>query len=108
MACASSSRAWSNCRCPACKARWSRCSSSSATTCSGLTALTRQTVGASATALTDAAVLYIPVEIVDTLVKTRPGLARDIGAAIDYRQGLGDKALAEVGESRLTEALVIA
>ena len=74
----------------------------------GLTALTRQAVGASATALADAAVLYIPVSIVDTLVKTRPGLARDIGAAIDYRQGLGDKALSEVGESRLSEALVIA
>ena len=74
----------------------------------GLTALTRQTVGASATALSYVAVLYIPVEIVDTLVKTRPGLARDIGSAIDYRQGLGDKALSEVGETRLPEALVIA
>ncbi len=74
----------------------------------GLTALTRQTVGAIATAMSYTAVLYIPVEIVDTLVKTRPGLARDIGAAIDYRQGLGDKALAEIGETRLPEALVIA
>jgi small-conductance mechanosensitive channel len=74
----------------------------------GLTALTRQTVGASATALTDVAVLYIPVTIVDTLVKTRPGLARDIGAAIDYRQGLGAKALSEIGEARPSEALVIA
>jgi small-conductance mechanosensitive channel len=74
----------------------------------GLTALTRQTVGASATALTDVAVLYIPVTIVDTLVKTRPGLARDIGAAIDYRQGLGDKALAEFGETRVTDSLVLA
>jgi small-conductance mechanosensitive channel len=74
----------------------------------GLTALTRQTVGASATALTDVAVLYIPVTIVDTLVKTRPGLARDIGAAIDYRQGLGAKALSELGEARPSEALVIA
>jgi small-conductance mechanosensitive channel len=74
----------------------------------GLTALTRQTVGASATALSYVAVLYIPVSIVDTLVKTRPGLARDIGSAIDYRQGLGQKALAEIGESRVPEALVIA
>ena len=38
----------------------------------GLTALTRQAVGASATASTDVAVLYIPVGIVDKLVKTRP------------------------------------
>ncbi|MEQ1736519.1 MAG: mechanosensitive ion channel family protein, partial [Rhodoglobus sp.] len=74
----------------------------------GLTALTRQTVGASASALSYVAVLYIPVSIVDTLVKTRPGLARDIGSAIDYRQGLGDKALSEIGETRLSEALVIA
>lgn len=74
----------------------------------GLTALTRQTVGAMATALSYTSVLYIPVEIVDTLVKTRPGLARDIGAAIDYRQGLGDKALSAVGETRVTDALVIA
>jgi small-conductance mechanosensitive channel len=74
----------------------------------GLTALTRQTVGAMATALSWTAVLYIPVEIVDALVKTRPGLARDIGSAIDYRQGLGDKALIAIGETRLPEALVIA
>ena len=74
----------------------------------GLTALTRQAVGASATALDDVAVIYIPVAIVDTLVKTRPGLARDIGSAIDYRQGLGTKALIEFGESRGTEAMVIA
>jgi len=74
----------------------------------GLTALTRQTVGASATALVDVAVLYIPVSILDTLVKTRPGLAQDIGTAIDHRQELGRKALSEHGEPRVPEALVIA
>ncbi|MEO5921497.1 MAG: cyclic nucleotide-binding domain-containing protein, partial [Pseudolysinimonas sp.] len=74
----------------------------------GLTALTRQAVGASVVALTDVAVLYIPVAIVDTLVKTRPGLARDIGSAIDYRQGLGEKALLEFGAERAIETLVIA
>ena len=74
----------------------------------GLTALTRQAVGASATALEDVAVLYIPVTIVDTLVKTRPGLARDIGSAIDYRQGLGKRALSEHGEVHAVDALVIA
>jgi small-conductance mechanosensitive channel len=74
----------------------------------GLTALTRQAIGASATALADVAVLYIPVEIVDRLVKTRPGLARDIGSAIDYRQGLGVRALIDYGESRGSESMVIA
>ncbi|HEV7742045.1 MAG TPA: mechanosensitive ion channel domain-containing protein [Pseudolysinimonas sp.] len=74
----------------------------------GLTALTRQSVGARATALTDAALLYIPVGIVDELVKTRPGLARDIGASIDHRQHLGEKALASFGEPHALDALVIA
>jgi CRP-like cAMP-binding protein len=74
----------------------------------GLTALTRQAVGSQGIALTDAAVLYIPVSIVDTLVKSRPGLARDIGAAIDHRQDLGEKALATYGEPRALDALVIA
>jgi small-conductance mechanosensitive channel len=74
----------------------------------GLTALTRQTVGAEAIALSYVAVLFIPVEIVDTLVKTRPTLARDIGSAIDYRQGLATKALSDVGETRLADSLVIA
>ncbi|HEX7835424.1 MAG TPA: mechanosensitive ion channel family protein [Pseudolysinimonas sp.] len=74
----------------------------------GLTALTRQVVGASAVALEWVAVLYIPVSIVDALVKSRPGLARDIGSAIDYRQGLGKRALTEAGEVHATENLVIA
>jgi hypothetical protein len=59
-------------------------------------------------ALTDAAVLYLPVAIVDALVTSRPRLARDIGAAIDYRQDLGEKALAEYGEPRVLDSLVIA
>jgi small-conductance mechanosensitive channel len=74
----------------------------------GLTALTRQAVGAVGTALTDVAVLYIPVAIVDALVKTRPGLARDIGTAIDHRQDMGEKALATFGEPRQLDSLVIA
>jgi hypothetical protein len=65
-------------------------------------------VGASAVALEYVSVLYIPVSIVDALVKTRPGLARDIGSAIDYRQGLGKRALTEYGEAHGTESLVIA
>ena len=74
----------------------------------GLTALTRQAVGAVGTAVTDVAVLYIPVSIVDALVKTRPGLARDIGSAIDHRQDMGTKALSSYGEPRQLDSLVIA
>jgi small-conductance mechanosensitive channel len=74
----------------------------------GLTALTRQAVASIGTALTDTAVLYIPVAIVDALVKTRPALARDIGSAIDHRQTMGSEALASYGEPRQLDALVIA
>jgi CRP-like cAMP-binding protein len=74
----------------------------------GLTALTRQTVGAIGTAVTDVAVLYIPVAIVDVLVKSRASLARDIGTAIDHRQDIGRRALTQYGESRSPASLVIA
>jgi CRP-like cAMP-binding protein len=74
----------------------------------GLTALTRQAVGAIGTALTDVAVLYIPVKIVDALVKSQPSLARDIGSAIDHRQHMGSEALATYGEAPQLESLVIA
>jgi small-conductance mechanosensitive channel len=74
----------------------------------GLTALTRQAVGAVGTALTDVAVLYIPVRIVDALVKSQPSLARDIGSAIDHRQHMGSEALATYGEAPQLDTLVIA
>jgi CRP-like cAMP-binding protein len=73
----------------------------------GLTALTRQAVATTAVALVDVAVLIVPVEVVDTLVKTRPGLARDIGVAMDHRQEQGEKALAAAGETPGSDALVI-
>ena len=73
----------------------------------GLTALTRQAVAATATAATDVAVLVVPVALVDTLVKLRPGLARDIGMAIDHRQELGERALAAAGGSTDADSLVI-
>ncbi|CAN5318266.1 mechanosensitive ion channel family protein [soil metagenome] len=63
----------------------------------GLTALTRQGVSARVTALTDLAVLFVPVEVLDGLVKTRPKLARDIGQEIDNRRALAYKALAAAG-----------
>jgi small-conductance mechanosensitive channel len=74
----------------------------------GLTALTRQAVGAVGTALTDVAVLYIPVKLVDALVKSQPSLARDIGSAIDHRQHMGSEALASYGEAPQLDTLVIA
>ena len=74
----------------------------------GLTALTRQAVAVTATVVDELAVLHIPVAIVDTLVKTRPALARDIGLAIDHRQQLGAKVLADAGQAPTPDSMVIA
>jgi len=73
----------------------------------GLTALTRQVVGADLTAVVDLAVLFIPTAVIDGVVKARPALARDIGQAIDSRQELGHKAMTTAGEQNHA-ALVIA
>ena len=73
----------------------------------GLTALTRQTVGVNAVVVDELAVLFLPVALVDTLVKTRPALARDIGLAIDHRQQMGAKVLRARREPEPT-SLVIA
>jgi hypothetical protein len=74
----------------------------------GLTALTRQAVASEVVALADLAVLFVPAPVIDALVKARPALARDIGQAIDSRQHLGERALADAGEQRLAASLVIA
>jgi CRP-like cAMP-binding protein len=63
----------------------------------GLTALTRQAVVTTAVALTDVAVLRVPVAVLDSLVKTRPDLARDIGVELDHRRTLTEAALKAVG-----------
>ena len=63
----------------------------------GLTALTRQGVSARIVATTDLAVLFVPVAVLDGLVKTRPKLARDIGQEIDNRRTLAYKALEAAG-----------
>jgi CRP-like cAMP-binding protein len=63
----------------------------------GLSALTRQGVAARIVATTDLAVLFIPTSVLDTLVKTRPRLARDIGQEMDNRLGLARTALAAAG-----------
>lgn len=64
----------------------------------GVTALTRQVAGAEVVAVTDVAVLYIPLAVIDALVKAHPELARDMGQAIDTRHRLVVKALTDAGE----------
>lgn len=73
----------------------------------GITALTRQAVGADVVALVDLAVLFVPTAVIDAMVRSRPALARDIGQAIDSRQELGQRALGQAGEAGLP-GLVIA
>ncbi len=63
----------------------------------GLTALTRQGVSARITATSDLAVLFVPVSVLDGLVKSRPRLARDIGQEIDNRRTLAYSALSAAG-----------
>ena len=66
----------------------------------GLSALTRQGLQASQTANTDLAVLFVPVGVLDELVKARPKLARDVGHELDNRRILAREALEAVGEHR--------
>ncbi len=63
----------------------------------GLTALTRQGVTARVVATTDLAVLFVPVGVLDQLVKTRPRLARDIGQELDNRLQQAREALRSAG-----------
>jgi small-conductance mechanosensitive channel len=74
----------------------------------GLTALTRLAVITTAVAVTEVEVLKIPVTVLDTLVKTRPDLARDIGVELDHRQALAETALKAVGIEVPAESLIIA
>ncbi|HWH97730.1 MAG TPA: mechanosensitive ion channel domain-containing protein [Pseudolysinimonas sp.] len=64
----------------------------------GVTALTRQIAGAEVVALVDLAVLFIPLPVIDALVRTHPDLARDMGQAIDSRLKLVAQALTDAGE----------
>jgi small-conductance mechanosensitive channel len=59
----------------------------------GQTALTREPLLAAAVAVTELAVLRIPVESLDSLVRTRPRLAREIGQVIDKRRRMVATAL---------------
>jgi small-conductance mechanosensitive channel len=74
----------------------------------GVTSLTRQPVALNLVVVDELAVLFVPTEIVDTLVKTRPALARDIGLAIDHRQQLGLKVAADAGLTPGPDSLVYA
>jgi small-conductance mechanosensitive channel len=74
----------------------------------GLTALTRQPTVTTALAVTEVVVLKIPVEVLDSLVKTRPDLARDIGVELDHRRALADAALKAVGVEAPEDSSMIA
>ena len=63
----------------------------------GLAALTRQPSSMKVIAETDLAVLFVPVTVLDTLVKTRPALARDVGTEIDNRRDRAVAALKKGG-----------
>ncbi|MDP4333873.1 mechanosensitive ion channel family protein [Curtobacterium sp. A7_M15] len=67
----------------------------------GQTSLTREVVQTFQVALTEVAVLVVPVEAIDTIVRSNPQLARDIGAVIDRRhQDVADTLAARAGQSR--------
>jgi small-conductance mechanosensitive channel/CRP-like cAMP-binding protein len=51
----------------------------------GQTALTREVVLTNQVAITEVAVLVVPVEAIDAIVRTNPQLAKDIGEVIDRR-----------------------
>ncbi|HEX4443588.1 MAG TPA: mechanosensitive ion channel domain-containing protein [Galbitalea sp.] len=74
----------------------------------GLTALTRQPVVTTAVALTELAVLRVPVAVLDDLVTTRPDLARDIGVELDHRRELAEAALKAVGVEEPADSSMIA
>lgn len=73
----------------------------------GLASLTRQTVAASITATSDLAVLFVPVTVLDQLVKTRPALARDIGIEIDNRRARALDALEKAGYAHPLDSVVL-
>lgn len=64
----------------------------------GVTALTRQVAGAGVVALIDLALLFVPLPLIDALLRTHPDLARDMGQAIDARLKLVAQALQDAGE----------
>ena len=74
----------------------------------GHSALTRQGVAAKIVAATDLAVLFVPVAVLDGLVKSRPRLARDIGVEMDNRRSMAVKAVEAAGVQMPTDWSLIA
>ncbi len=67
----------------------------------GQTALTREVVQTNQVALTEVTVLVVPVEAIDTIVRSSPQLAKDIGAVIDRRhQDVADALQARIAQLR--------
>lgn len=67
----------------------------------GQTALTREVVQTNQVALTEVTVLVVPVEAIDTIVRSSPQLAKDIGAVIDRRhQDVADALAARIAQLR--------
>ena len=67
----------------------------------GQTALTREVVQTNQVALTEVTVLVVPVEAIDTIVRSSPQLAKDIGAVIDRRhQDVADALEARIAQLR--------
>lgn len=70
----------------------------------GQTALTREVVQTNQVALTEVAVLVVPVEAIDTIVRSSPQLAKDIGSVIDRRhQDVADALEARVAQLRAVQ-----
>ena len=67
----------------------------------GQTALTRETVPAAAIALTPVSTVYLPRDLVDTLISARPALGTLIGRSIDNRKRQVTDALAAGSVVRL-------
>jgi small-conductance mechanosensitive channel len=73
----------------------------------GLSSLTRQVAGMDGTATSDLAVLAVPVAVLDTIVKTRPALARDLGVEIDNRRARALSALRRDGIEEPPDELML-
>lgn len=74
----------------------------------GLAALTRQAASSSVVAVTELAVLFVPVAVLDGIVHRQPDLARDIGTEIDHRRDKAEAALVAAGYAPQDSATLIA
>ena len=73
----------------------------------GLTALTRTRTISRAVALSEVAVVEIPVEQLDAVVRAHPVLAREIVREGENRVALARTALARVGEKLVPRRIVV-